>query len=212
MAMVTMPTAMPKGPIIQEKAYDKKLHKRCIKCRVWKLRKADEEADEKAGFGTHESSSDGLQSICQACKNIANKDARNKNVAAYLRHHIATRCLTQLGKYAPENFTKNLELHLGYKIRALVKHLRQDLQEREGKDRKLRDALNEGYQVDYIRPLSLYKVIVDEEFIQLVGTNEHAWVIGEVIWGEFELCWAMENLSAIPASENLAKGAKYSDD
>ncbi len=189
-----------KGPIYQEKDYDKKTHKRCIKCRVWKLRKTDVEKGEKAGFGTHESSSDGLQSICHSCKNVANKDARTKNVPARLRHHIATRCLTQLGTHAPANFTQTLELHLGYKIRALVKHLRIDLQEREGKGRKLRDALNEGYHVDHKRPLSLFRVIIDD------GSG-----LGGVNWEEFQNCWDMDNLSAIPADENLAKGAKFDE-
>ena len=191
---------MGKGPIISEKGYDKKTQKRCIKCRVWKPREDNEELNEKAAFGKHESSSDGLQSICQACKNVANKAARNQNVSARLRHHIATRCLNQLGIYAPEEFTKNLETHLGYKIRTLVKHLRTDLQEREGKGRKLRDALNEGYHVDHKRPLSLYPVIGD-------GEDGESFINWEV----FRECWAIENLSAIPAAENLAKGAKFDE-
>ncbi len=204
---------MAQGPIYQEKSYDRKKDKRCIKCRVWKPRKTDEEAGTKAGFGAHESSSDSLQSICHACKNLANKGARNKNVTARLRHHIATRCLTQLGKLAPENFTKDLELHLGYKIHTLVKHLRKDLQEREGPKRKLRDALNEGYHVDHIRPLTLYKVIADEDLVKMVGNKEHGgYDVGDIVWSEFQSCWKITNLSAIPADENLAKGAKFDDE
>jgi hypothetical protein len=87
-----------------------------------------------------------------------------------------------------------LEKYRGYKITWLVKHLRNDLKGREGNSRKLRDALNEGYHIDHIRPLSLYQV-VDEK--------------GEVNWEEFQDCWAVENLSAITAEENLAKGSKY---
>ncbi len=32
-----------------------------------------------------------------------------------------------------------------------------------------------------------------------------------VDWDEFKRCWAMTNLSAIPADENLKKGAKVFD-
>jgi hypothetical protein len=31
----------------------------------------------------------------------------------------------------------------------------------------------------------------------------------EVDWAAFVDCWRIKNLSAIPASENLSKGAKY---
>jgi hypothetical protein len=175
---------------------NRKTHKICIKCRQPKAREdiLDPSSGlvlEKHGFGAH-NSEDGLQSICFTCKNIANNKARNRNVTARIRHHTATRCLTQLGEHAPATFTADLESHLGYRVRALVKHLVKDLKEREGSHRKLRDALNEGYHIDHKRPLSSFNVIT-----------------GDLIdWGEFQHCWAMENLTAIPAAENLAKGAK----
>lgn len=178
-----------------------KTHKRCIKCRIWKPRKAivDDSGNitEKAGFGKH-NSSDGLQSICHSCKNDMNKDARGKDVSARLRHHISTRCLTQLGSAAPKSFVKDMETYLGYRIEALVKSLKRDLKEREGKTRKLRDALSEGYHVDHKKPLSLFSVVVEDS-----SGNQ------SVDWDMFKECWAIENLSAIPASENLAKGAKF---
>lgn len=178
-------------PIV--KNYDKKTHKKCIKCRQWKPR------DGK--FGKHDTSSDGLQSICSDCKNKANIESRNKNVTARIRHHMSTRCMTQLGEYAPEGFIKDMEKYLGYRITTLVKHLKEDLAKREP-DKKLRDALNEGYHIDHIKPLSLFPVI------RKYGTASGE---PEVDWEEFQLCWAMKNLSAIPAAENLAKGAKYDE-
>jgi len=184
--------------------YNKKDYKKCIKCRNWKPRRdLTDEAGEvkKKGFGAH-NSSDGLQSICFACKNVANTKSRERNVTARIRHHTATRCLTQLGELAPEGFTQALETHLGYRIRALTKHLSADLKEREGPKRKLRDALNDGYHIDHIRPLSSFSVVtcLDE-------TDPNGVMF--VDWDEFRRCWAIENLTAITQAENLAKGAKY---
>ena len=142
-------------------------------------------------FGTHIDSSDGHQSYCKQCKNALGKRRREINVKAYLKHHTATRVGTQLGKLAPEGFAKDLETLLGYRITTLVKHLREDLRKREP-GRKLRDALQEGYHIDHIYPLSRFIVIQD----------------GKVNWEEFKRCWHYTNLSAIPAAENLAKGAK----
>lgn len=185
------------------KTYDKRKEKRCIKCREWQPRvdvlAGDGSLVTKHGFGKHKESSDGLQSICYACKNIMNNKARQKNVTARLRHHTATRCLTQLGKeLTPKNFVTNLEDYLGYRIAKLVKHLSHDLRRREGRKRKLRDALNEGYHIDHIRPLSLYKVVWTDR-----GGTKH------IDWDIFRECWRIENLTAIPGIENLQKGAKY---
>jgi len=185
--------------------YDRRIHKKCIKCRAWKPREdiLDREVGpnvgdsakvlEKHGFGKHADSGDGLQSICYSCKNKMNNKAREKNVTARIRHHTATRCLTQLGKpLTPKNFVTNLEDYLGYRISALVKHLSSDLKSREGRRRKLRDALNEGYHIDHIHPLSRYRVVNADG----------------VDWDAFRECWSIDNLTAIPAAENLAKGAK----
>jgi hypothetical protein len=184
------------GPIIRN--YDKRIYKKCIKCRAWYPREdiLDDDGNlvTKHGFGKHADSSDGLQSICFTCKNAMNIKARSRNVTSRIRHHIGTRCLTQLGKtYTPIQFVACLEDYLGYKITTLVKSLQKDLKEREGAKRKLRDALNEGYHIDHIKPLSSFPVITH----------------GVVDWDEFRKCWAVDNLSAIPADENLAKGATY---
>ncbi len=181
---------------------DKKLFKKCIKCRCWRPR--EDIADptdghiQKRQFGLHDTSSDGLQSICYSCKNIANTAARGKNATQRIRHHTGTRCLTQLGAKAPPKFVANLEDYLGYKITKLVKHLGKDLKEREHGKRKLRDALNEGYHIDHIRPLSSFKVVYrDQQGVEHVD------------WDVFRECWDVSNLRAIPAEENLAKGAQY---
>ncbi|MEE8598510.1 MAG: hypothetical protein V3S69_03175 [Dehalococcoidales bacterium] len=198
------------GAIVRE--YDKRLYKKCIKCRGWKARDdltRDDGQEVKKGFGDHESSSDGLQSICYTCKNTMNTKARAKNPVARIRHHTATRCLTQLGEHAPEGFTADMEEYLGYKITALVKHLGQDLKAREGPTRKLRDALNEGYHIDHIRPLSSFKVINRMVEMTIPGLPDS--IDMGVDWEEFRKCWAMENLSAIPSAENLAKGATRTD-
>lgn len=165
--------------------HDKKVEKKCIKCKLWWPRETH--------FGIHDTSNDGRQSICKICKKEANKEAQNKNVPTRIRHHTATRCLEQLKGYVPHAFTRNIETYLGYRIKALVAHLRADLRAREGPERDLRVALNEGYHIDHIRPLSLYTVIVD----------------GEVDWEEFRRCWAIENLSAIPGKDNLKKSNKW---
>ncbi len=191
-------------PII--KNYDKRLYKKCIKCRQWQLRehKVDEETGEvleKKGFGSH-NSSDGLQSICFGCKNTANNDARNRNVNTRIRHHTATRCKTQLGDLLPSGFTKDIEDYLGYKILHLVRHLRERLREREGPDRSLRKALNEGYHIDHVVPLHTFQVIVADEDKLLAQ---------KVDWEEFRRCWAITNLEAIPAQENLQKGGTVAE-
>lgn len=193
------------GPNVR--TYDRAFWKKCIKCRNWKPKEditlPDGTKKEKA-FGPHADSQDGYQVICYACKNIANTKAREKNVVARIRHHTATRCLTQLGVLAPENFTTEMEDYLGYRIRALVKALGKDLKEREGSHRKLRDALNEGYHIDHIRPLSSFPIFMSEELAANLGTKE-----GDIDWTAFRDCWAISNLRAIPAEENLAKGAQH---
>ncbi len=166
--------------------------KKCAKCGVVY---PSDECD--ANFGASETSCDGLQSYCNSCKNELGKRRQKKNVTARIRHHIATRVATQLGELAPVNCTKELEKHLGYTIRSLVRHLSADLREREGK--KLRDALEEGYHIDHIHPLSKFPVIYPNSAKNLPD---------EVNWGIFRDCWRIENLMAIPAAENLAKGAK----
>jgi hypothetical protein len=192
---------MGKGPNVHN--YDRKLYKKCIKCRSWKPKEdvtLEDGTVKVKAFGPHEGQADGYQVICYQCKGTANKKAREKNVAARIRHHTATRCLTQLGQQAPENFTRDMEDYLGYKIRALVRHLGSVLKEREGHTHKLKDALSEGYHIDHIRPLSSFVVVRDP------GTDSEG---PEVDWDVFRECWSIDNLVAIPAEENLAKGATY---
>lgn len=195
--------------------FDKTKKKKCIKCRA---------ARDFKFFGDHDTSSDGMQSICTLCKGEANKKKMNFNVKARLRHHIATRALKQLGSLAPPEFTKNVEKYLGYRFSVLAKALRVDLKSREGENRKLRDALNEGYHIDHIIPLSSYKIIVplgqagtpSEELVahlkaplgsgQSGGSPQETEM--EVDWEVFRKCWRISNLSAIPGLDNLQKGAK----
>src|SRR3972149_399070 len=147
---------------------NKKIYKKCIKCRAWKPRVdvlgptvvgEEHVVLERHGFGVHPDTSDKLQTICMQCKNIMGTKARNKSVVVRIRHHTGTRCLTQLGDAAPSGFVAHLEDYLGYKIRSLVKHLSEDLKLHEGNGRKLRDALDEGYQIDHIHPLSKFNVV-----------------------------------------------------
>ncbi len=155
--------------------------KKCIKCGELKMR---------TEFGKHKDAADGRQSYCKACKNALGKRRRERNVSARLKHHMATRVTAQLGIHTPENLTRDLERYFGYPMTRLANALSDELREREGK--KLRDALNDGYHIDHIKPLSRFKVISG----------------GEVNWDIFQECWAISNLKAISAEENLAKGAK----
>ncbi len=166
--------------------YNKRTHKRCIKCR---------DVKEMNDFGTHPDQADGHQVICKVCKNIAATKRRNQNVPKRLHHHIATRVTSQLGSLCPPDVTARLEEFLGYTMVQLVKHLRRDLANKyPGK--KLRDVLNEGWHVDHIYPLSRYPVCGE----------------AGIDWTVFKRCWKMTNLSAIPAADNLAKGAKVLTD
>ena len=161
--------------------------KKCVKCGAKK---------DPSEFGTNNDTHDGRQTYCNECKNALGVRRREKNVSARLRHHIATRITDQLGNHCPKDITRRLDYYLGYKVSTLVKALREDLKQREGEDRSLRAALNEGYHVDHLRPLRLYKVVVN----------------GQVDWDEFQRCWDPKNLSAIPAQENLSKGGKWDGD
>lgn len=161
---------------------DKPRLKKCAKCGQKKM---------LLDFDKSDTSHDGHQSYCKKCKNAMHQQRHKQNVRARLRHHMATRIQSQLGDLAPPRITKDLDTYLGYPLSRLVQSLRADLMQREGK--KLNQALEEGYHIDHIKPLSSYKVVKE----------------GEVDWEAFRECWAVENLKAIPAAENLAKGAKY---
>lgn len=140
-------------------------------------------------FGSHDSSSDGYTSRCNSCRNERSAQYRRTNTLNHLRHHIATRIITEAeGKYPlPEGFTRNLEKHLGYKIWKLRKFLIADLELREGIT--LQTSFDRGYHLDHRIPLSSYSV-------------------SSVSSEAFRQCWAISNLRMIPALENLQKGAK----
>ena len=174
--------------------HDETRIKKCLKCG---------EKKPLSEFGKHEDSEDGHQSYCKACKNALGKRRQQKNVAAWLRHHMSTRITTQLGNACPSGLTRDIETHLGYTLQSLVHHLRQELQGREPGKSLRRALVEEGYHVDHIHPLSRFPVLVEAE--EGVG--------GVVVdWQAFRKCWAMSNLRAIPAEENLAKGAKAPDE
>lgn len=167
---------------VRVRNHDPRVEKKCIKCRKWHPRER---------FGDHETSSDGKQSICFDCKNARGKERRQRDVRARLRHHTSTRVLTQLGVHAPEGITAHLEEYLGYRFGVLVRALQQRLNE-TFPGRKLRDVLAEGWHVDHIHPLSRYPVITERG----------------VDWEVFRQCWHYDNLSCIPAEDNLKKGAR----
>ena len=170
-----------------KKSYDRKTHKKCTRCRT--VKPLEE-------FGAHEDNADGKQVHCYKCKNLLGKQRQNMNVKARLRHHIATRATTQLGELAPDGLTKNIEDHLGYRLSELVKRLRAHLEEDYPEENyRLRDVLNAGWHVDHTYPLSKFAVVVEDK----------------VDWEEFKRCWDPANLRAIPAEDNLKKGAKVVD-
>lgn len=187
------PRPRPRASLVQEtsqerpvkREFDRSTHKFCVKCK---------EVRAKEEFGSHDSSADGLQSYCRLCKNELGRLRREKNVKARLRHHISTRVRTQLGDLCPENVTRDLDDYLGYNIGELVKHLSEDLKVR-GVRKSLRACLSEGWHVDHLYPLSRFKVVVGDQ----------------VDWDEFRRCWAITNLSAVPAQENLKKGSKVTE-
>ncbi len=175
--------------------------KKCAKCGV--VFPKEEIHD---NFGKSDTSCDSYQSYCNKCKNNLGKRRRQKNVSARLRHHIATRVNAQLGELCPDNHTANLDKLLGYSLRSLKLYLADELRSREGPDRKLKDALEEGYHIDHVHPLSKFQVITTYYDPNLMGTGHEAHL--KVDWDEFRKCWSQKNLMAIPAEENLAKGAK----
>jgi hypothetical protein len=174
----------PAAPRIR--SYDRATHKKCIRCR---------EVLPKERFGDH-NSADGKQSICFDCKNKRGKQLREINVRARLRHHISTRVISQLGHLCPEGVTRDLEQYLGYSFAVLVRHLADRLK-KDYPDKKLVQVLQDGWHVDHLYPLSRYKV-VDEP-------------ANRIDWEEFRRCWDPNNLAAIPAEDNLKKGAKIVD-
>lgn len=166
---------------IQQKFAEK--YQKCVKCG---------EKKQFSEFGLNPGSSTGYQTYCKLCKNALGDRRRKFNLGARLKHHFATRIAMQLGEKTPENYVKDLENMLGYSFTELKGALSAEIQAREHKT--LRQAFDEDYHVDHIRPLSSFKVIGDD---------------GEVDWGAFRACWAIPNLRAISSEENLKKGARH---
>lgn len=156
--------------------------KKCAKCGLTK--------QAEKHFAKHSGSSDGRASYCNTCRNALNTKRRKENAGFRLKHHIATRCLKQLKATpggTPEELTKNLESYLGYRIWQLRIKLDNELRRNEGIN--LKEAIEQGYHLDHIKPLSSFDV-------------------KSASCPEFVACWAIDNLRMIPADENLAKGAK----
>ena len=153
--------------------------KKCPKCGTKNPRTSE-------FFAKHSTSGDGLSSYCKKCRNAMRKRKGVTNIRLRLKHHISTRVAKQC-QDLPENYVRELEKYLGYRITELRVALNAELVARE--NMTLKEAFIEGYHLDHIHPLSRYavKYITDESF---------------------RACWAIDNLRMIPAEENLAKGAK----
>jgi hypothetical protein len=92
----------------------------------------------------------------------------------------------------PDDLYPNMETYLGYSLRDLVKALDRDVREEFGFN--LRKAVNDhGFHIDHRRPLTSFKVASASSL-------------------EFQECWSITNLKAIPSSENLSKGSKILDE
>lgn len=146
-------------------------------------------------FAKHDTSSDGFASYCNDCRNGLNSRRRKVNISFRLKHHIATRVAKQFENHngtsrLPERYVKDLEKYLGYNMGKLRKALNAKLQEDAGVS--LKEAIAKDYHLDHIKPLSLFKPRTIES-------------------QAFRDCWSISNLKMIPASDNLAKGATYSE-
>jgi hypothetical protein len=169
-------------PSVVSSGAEKKVRKKkCGKCGTVK---------EITEFGKHSQSGDGHQSYCKKCKNGLGARRMEFNIDARLKHHTATRIQKQLGSKCPPDMTANLEKYLGYKFWELKAALEKDCKERL--NMSLRATLEAGYHLDHIKPLSLFQVT-------------------SIYSEEFRACWAISNLRMIPAAENLAKGAKFTE-
>ncbi len=140
-------------------------------------------------FPPHPSTSDKLAAWCKDCRAVLRKRRNQDNLVARLKHHFAARITQQLkdnGVADIPPLVLEMESYLGYKMGDLVTYLDDDIQDREGIT--LHQAFKKGYHVDHITPLSKFPF----------------GALGDKIFRE---CWAMDNLRAIPAQENLKKGS-----
>lgn len=151
----------------------------CVKCKL---------AKPKGRFPPHKDTKDGLASYCKDCRAVLRKKRNETNMEARIKHHFAARMTKDFGTDTiPPALVKNMSQYLGYPVQLLVGYLDHDIQEREGIS--LQEAMDRGYHIDHIKPLSSFgvKSITDLAFKE---------------------CWAMTNLRVIPAIDNLKKGAK----
>lgn len=150
--------------------------KRCTTCK---------EKQTLASFAKHDTSSDGRASICNRCRNKRNTNRRQTNPDARLKHLLVARILRNHPDI-PE-LTRDLELYLGYRIRALREKL--DSQCNADFGMPLLKCIASGeYHIDHRMPLSHFK-------IETPGDEQ------------FRTCWHPDNLKVITAEENRAKGA-----
>jgi hypothetical protein len=145
-------------------------------------------------FGSNSTSSDGRQSYCRKCRNNLHKERRTEDIGRRIRHHFCTRITYQLkliGRPPPDHLFNDLEKYLGYKIWQLEANLHAQTKAEYGIS--LKTALTvRGFHIDHRRPLSSFPV-------------------KSILDASFQECWAISNLKAIPAAENLAKGSKYDE-
>ncbi len=175
----TVSSAVSLGPA--EEAVPTGLTKTCTKCKLPKARER---------FPPHPDTADGLAAWCKDCRAVLRKRRGQENLVARLKHHFAARMTQQLNDAGIKEIPPlvlEMESYLGYRIADLIRHLDDDIQEREGIS--LKQAFRKGYHIDHITPLSKFPL----------GT------IGDEV---FQRCWAIDNLRAIPAADNLKKGAE----
>ena len=143
-------------------------------------------------FGPNKTSSTGRQTHCRDCKNANFKKNMRQNLSLYINHHFSSRISVNLGNLCPDDIHTRLEHYLGYKLSHLVHKLDKGCLKTYGFNLKV--AIHDhDFHIDHVKPLVYFHVI-----------NE----LG-VDWSVFRLCWAMDNLEAIPAAVNLSKGSRY---
>ncbi len=172
-------TATSLGPA--EEAIPTGKTKVCTKCKLPKP---------VGRFPKHPDTADGLAAWCKDCRAVLRKRRNQTNMVARLKHHFAARITQQLTDAGIQDIpplVAEMESYLGYKMSDLVRYLEEDIQERENMSLKI--AFGKGYHVDHIVPLSAFPLVK-------IGDES------------FQACWAIDNLRAIPAADNLKKGSK----
>ena len=197
-----MPSTSP-GPIDPEKI-PRKYRKKCAVCRKWFL--INQEEVRKEGIGRSGSTrAQGYQTRCKRCKTASQHARQQADPIKRIKHHFNTRMDMQLKPLRPKTLTADMEKYLGYKILHLKRKLSQQCQEDYGMT--IKQALEAGYHIDHVRPLSSFKVIVEAKPGQRKpGETQPGPMID---WDEFRRCWDPSNLKVITAEENLSKGTTW---